>query len=95
MLQKIKSLSGSFATHCRSIAESQAKSIFAFLLACVMILTAGFFMVHKVNVSDGENTYSVITLSRDPMLAIAKVDNYDKNLCNNNALSYLCISKSQ
>ena len=74
MLQKIKSLSGSLATYCRNIAESQSKSILAFLLACVMILTAGFFMVHKVNVSDGENTYSVITLSRDPMLAITKVD---------------------
>lgn len=79
MLQKIKSLSEGALTRCREIAENQLFSIVAFLLACVMLLSAGFFTVHKVNVYDGENSYSVITLSRDPMLAMNKVslpDNY-------------------
>lgn len=74
MLQKIKSLLSSLWNRFLSVAQSQAMSIVAFLLACTLILSAGFFTVHKVNVSDGENSYSVITLSRDPMLAINKVD---------------------
>ena len=73
MLQKIKSLSSSLWTRFLDAAQSQAMSIIAFLLVCTLVLSAGFFTVHKVNVSDGENSYSVITLSRDPLVAMTKV----------------------
>lgn len=73
MLQKMKSLSSSLLTRGRNMAESQLMSIVSFLLACILILSAGFFAAHKVNVSDGENVYSVISLSRDPLVAMNKV----------------------
>lgn len=73
MLQKIKSWSHSLLTRGRDMAENQLMSIISFLLACVLILCAGFFTMHKVNVFDGKNTYSVISLSRDPLVAMNKV----------------------
>jgi len=73
MLQKIKSLSCGLFDRQRSMAESHAKSIIAFLLACTTILCAVFFTAHKVNVYDGENSYSIVSLSRDPLVAMNRV----------------------
>ena len=73
MLQKIKSLSCALLSKHREMSENQARSIIAFLLACTTILCAVFFTAHKVNVFDGENNYSVVSLSRDPMVAMKKV----------------------
>ncbi len=79
MLQKTKSFVSLWAQKALILAKSNIPATISVALTLAAIILTTVCSAHTVNIYDGRNTYSVLTLSKNPDVILAKADLDEKN----------------